>query len=235
MVSVSLYHFNKKFGKIKITGLNEILKMKSEIIKYGKKLGDKNMSPATSGNISVRYGENILITASGTCLSDLAEEDIVLIDKNSNVPEGDKKPSSEKNLHIAVYNLRPDINAIIHCHAPYTSAFAVSHIPLSKPIISENVFYFGEIPVAPYALPGSDKLVENTAKFFVKHDAVLLANHGIVIGAKDIKNAYYLMETAETFAQIYLNSMLLGGAKELSQKEIEEIYDLKQRSIQTSC
>ena len=74
-------------------GLNKILNMKSEIIKYGKKLGDKNMSPATSGNISVRYGENILITASGTCLSDLAEEDIVLIDKNSNVPEGDK------NLH----------------------------------------------------------------------------------------------------------------------------------------
>ena len=98
-------------------GLNEILNMKNEIIKYGKKLGDKNMSPATSGNISVRCGENILITASGTCLSDLAEDEIVLIDKNSNILEGGKKPSSEKNLHIAVYNLRPDINAIIHCHA----------------------------------------------------------------------------------------------------------------------
>ena len=62
-------------------GQNEISKMKNEIIKYGNKLGDKNMSPATSGNISVRCGENILITASGTCLADLSEEDIVLIDK----------------------------------------------------------------------------------------------------------------------------------------------------------
>ena len=210
--------------------INEILEIKKQIIKYGKKLGEKNMSPATSGNISVKTGNNILITGSGTCLADLCEDDIVLIDKNANIVDGNIKPSSEKNLHNAVYAIRPDINAIIHCHAPYTSAFAVCRIPLSKPIISENVFYFGEIPVAEYALPGSEKLVENTAKFFAKHDAVLLANHGIVIGAKDLKNAYYLMETAETYAQIYLNSMLLGGAKELNKKEIEEIYALRSGS-----
>ena len=207
--------------------LNEISELKKQIILYGKKLGEKNMSPATSGNISARFGENILITASGTCLADLCDEDIVLIDQNSNVLNGSKKPSSEKNLHKAIYEIRPDINAIIHCHSPYASAFAVSHIPLSKPIISENVFYFGEIPVAEYALPGSDKLVENTAKYFAKHDAVLLANHGIVIGAGDLKNAYYLMETAETYAQIYINSVILGGAKELSPKDIDEIYAMK--------
>ena len=206
---------------------NNISENKKQIIKYGQKLGEKNMTPATSGNISVRTGENILITGSGTCLSDLNEEEIVLIDKDCNVVDGQIKPSSEKNLHSAIYSIRSDINAIVHCHAPYVSAFAVCHIPLSKPIISENVFYFGEIPVADYALPGSDKLVENTAKYFTKHDAVLLANHGIIIGAKDLKNAYYLMETAETFAQIYLNSMLLGGPKELSKKDIEEIYELR--------
>ncbi len=205
----------------------ELSKSKSEIIKYGKMLGEKNMSPATSGNISVRFENNILITASGTCLYDLEENEIVLIDENSNVINGNKKPSSEKNLHNAIYKIRPDINAIVHCHSPYVSAFAVCHKPLSKPIISENVFYFGEIPLAKYALPGSEKLVENTAKFFAKHNAVLLANHGIVIGAKDLRNAYFLMETAETCAQIYLNSLILGGMKELSKKEVEEIFELR--------
>ncbi len=204
--------------------------IKNLIIKYGKKLYEKNMSPATSGNISARYEENALITASGTCLGDLEKEDIVLIDKNSKVLEGEKKASSEKNLHNKIYELRPDINAIIHCHSPYTSAFAVCHIPLSKPIISENVFYFGEIPVADYALPGSEKLVDNTAKYFLQHNAVLLANHGIIIGAKNLKEAYYLTETAETFAQIYINSMILGGAKELSEKQIKEIYELRNSS-----
>lgn len=205
----------------------ELSKSKSEIIKYGKMLGEKNMSPATSGNISVRFENNILITASGTCLYDLEENEIVLIDENSNVINGNKKPSSEKNLHNAIYKIRPDINAIVHCHSPYVSAFAVCHKPLSKPIISENVFYFGEIPLAKYALPGSEKLVENTAKFFAKHNAVLLANHGIVIGAKDLRNAYFLMETAETCAHIYLNSLILGGMKELSKKEVEEIFELR--------
>lgn len=207
--------------------MNEILELKKDIIKYGKKLGEKNMSPATSGNISVRCGENVLITASGACLGDLEENEIVLINKDAIVIEGEKKASSEKNLHNAVYELRPDINAIIHCHSPYVSAFAVCHKPLSKPLISENVFYFGEIPVADYGLPGSVKLVENTAKFFAKHNAVLMANHGIIIGAKDIKNAFYLMETAETFAQIYINSLILGGAKELSKQDIAEIYELR--------
>lgn len=206
---------------------NDILEHKKEIIKYGKKLGEKNMTPATSGNISVRAEDNVLITASGTCLADLCEEDIVLIDSNSNVLDSDKKASSEKNLHNAIYKLRPDFNAIVHCHSPYVSAFAVAHKPLSKPIISENVFYFGEIPIAEYALPGSEKLVLNTAPLFKNHNAVLMANHGIVIGAKDIKNAYYLMETAETFAQIYLNSMLLGGAKDLTSADIQELYELK--------
>ena len=201
--------------------------LKSKIIEYGKKLSQKNMSPATSGNISARFEDKILITASGTCLGELSFDDIVLIDENANVVEGNKKPSSEKNLHIAIYQIRPDINAIVHCHSPYISAFAVCRIPLSKPIISENVFYFGEIPVADYALPGSNKLVENTAKYFEKHNAVLLANHGIIIGGTDLKNAYYLTEIAETYAQIYLNSLLLGGPKELSQKEIEEIYTLR--------
>lgn len=204
------------------------LELKKEIIKYGQKLGQKNMTPGTSGNISVKIDNNVLISASGTCLADLTEDEIVLMDLDSNSLDG-KRPSSEKNLHNAIYKLRPDINAIIHCHSPYTSAFAVCHIPLSKPIISENVFYFGEIPIADYALPGSEKLVENTAKFFQKHDAVLLANHGIIIGGKNLKETYYKMETAEAYAQIYLNSILLGGAKDLTQNDIEEIYQLREK------
>ena len=201
--------------------------LKLDIIKYGKKLGEKNMTPGTSGNISIRYGENTLISASGTCLAELCEDEIVEIDKNCNVIDSTRKASSEKNLHNAIYQLRPDINAIIHCHSPYVSSFAVCHIPMSKPIISENVFYFGEIPIADYALPGSQKLVDNTAHLFKEHNAVLLANHGIIIGAKNIKNAYYLMETAETYAQIYINTLVLGGAKELTEQDIEENHKLR--------
>lgn len=197
------------------------------IIEYGKRLGEKNYSPGTSGNISIRFENNIMISASGSALGYLESEDVVIMDFDANLISGEKKPSSEKHLHAKIYEMRPDIGAIIHCHAPYVSSFAVAHIPLSKPIISENVFYFGEIPLADYAMPSSDDLVNFTAKYFDRHDAVLMANHGIIIGGKDIKDAYYKMETAETYAQIYLNSILLGGSFDLSKEHIEEIYELR--------
>ncbi len=203
------------------------LKLKLSLIEIGKRLGQKNLCPGTSGNISVRNKNNILISASGSALPDLKLSDIVVMDFNSNVIKGNKKPSSEKKLHAKIYEMRPDINAIVHCHAPYVSSFAVAHMPLSKPIISENVFYFGEIPLADYAMPSSDALVDNTAEFFNNHNAVLMANHGIIVGGKDLKDAYYKMETAETYAQIYLNSMILGGAHDLSPEHIEEIYELR--------
>ena len=76
-------------------------------------------------------------------------------------------------------------------------------------------------------MPSSDKLVENTAKFFDVHDAVLMANHGIIVGGKDLKDAYYKTETAEVYAQIYLQSLMLGSPVDLSRQEIEEIYELR--------
>lgn len=206
---------------------NNEFQKKNSIIEIGKRLGAKNMSPGTSGNMSVRDGNRILISASGSALPELKYEDIVVMDFDSNVLKGNKKPSSEKHLHAKIYEMRPDIQALVHCHSPYVSAFAVAHIPLSKPIISENVFYFGEIPLADYAMPSSDALVDNTAKFFDNHDAVLMANHGIIIGGKNLKDAYYKMETAEVYAQIYLNSMILGGSVDLSQEDISEIYELR--------
>lgn len=204
----------------------EIAKKRS-LIKCGRKLGEKNLSPGTSGNISIRHNNRILISASGSALPDLGFDDIVIMNFHSKVIKGKKKPSSEKHLHAKIYEMRPDINAIVHCHAPYVSSFAVSHIPLSKPIISENVFYFGEIPLAQYAMPSSDELVEYTAKYFDHCDAVLMANHGIIIGGKNLEDAYYKMETAETYAKIYLNSIILGGSVDLSQEHIKEIQGLR--------
>lgn len=185
------------------------------------------MSAGTSGNLSIRYKNSIMISASGSSLSHLKESDIVIIDFDGNVLKGKKKPSSEKHLHAAIYKMRPDINAIVHCHAPYVSSFAVAHKPLSKPIISENVFYFGVIPLAQYAMPSSNALVEFTSKFFENHDAVLMANHGIIIGGKDLQDAYYKTETAETYAQIYLNSLIIGESHDLTPEHISQIYELR--------
>jgi len=199
-----------------------------KIIEYGRLCGEKNYTPGYSGNISARYGEGMLITVSGSSNGYLKEDDLVYTDFGGNSLEDGKKPSSEKFLHIELYKIRPEFNFIIHVHAPYLSSFASSGKDLMAPIMAENVFYFGGIPLAEYALPSSKELVENTVKFFDKYDAVLMANHGFVVGSKTMEDAYMKLELAESYAQVVLNTQILGGAKVLSDEQAKEILDLRQ-------
>lgn len=198
-----------------------------KIIEYGKLCGEKNYTPGYSGNISARYKDGMLITTSGSSNGYLSENDIVCTNFEGKSLEEGKKPSSEKFLHIEIYKQRPDINYIIHVHAPYLSSFASAGKDLMAPIMAENVFYFGGIPLADYALPSTMELVENTVKFFDKFDAVLMANHGFIVASKTIEDAYMKLELAESYAQVVLNTHLLGGAKLLSKKQADEILALR--------
>lgn len=205
----------------------ELKILKEELIKYGKLSGQKNFTPGISGNMSARFGDKILITTSGSANEYLEDDELVLIDFDGNLVEGSKKPSSEKMLHVEYYRQRPDINYILHMHSPYLSTFAACKKALDEPIMPENIFYFGKIPLAEYGLPGSNDLVEKTAKYFKDYNVILMANHGMISAGKTIKEAYLNLELAESYAQVVLQTKLLGGAVMLSEKEVEEINSLK--------
>ena len=208
--------------------MKSIPELKQELIKYGKLAGEKNFTPGVSGNLSARYdNDKVLITASGTANGYLKENDFTLIDYDCNILEGDKKPSSEKLVHIEFYKMRPDINYILHVHSPYLSSFASSGKALDEPIMAENVFYFGEIPLAEYGLPSSTDLVTKTAKYFKDYNAVLMANHGFIVGSSSIEDAYLKLELAESYAQVVLNTKIFGGAVLLNEQQVEEINRLK--------
>lgn len=202
-------------------------KLVEKIICCGRLCGEKNYTPGYSGNISARYKDGMLITTSGSSNGYLKKSDIVYTDFDGKSLEKGKKPSSEKFLHIGIYKLRPEINYILHVHAPCLSSFASAGKDLMKPVMAENVFYFGGIPLAEYALPSSMQLVENTIKFFDKYDAVLMENHGFVVASKTIEDAYMKLELAESYAQVVLNTEILGGAKVLSEKDASAILNLR--------
>lgn len=209
--------------------MNKLQKLKSELIEYGKLAGVKNFTPGYSGNMSARYDEKILITSSGSSNGYLSEDELVIMDYEGNLIEGGKKPSSEKMLHVEFYKQRPDVNYVIHVHSPFLSTFACCRIALDEPVMAENVFYFGQIPLADYGLPSSMDLVEKTAKYFKDYDAVLMANHGFIVGDKTIKDAFLKLELAESYAQVVFNTKLLGGAKLFTDKEVGEINALKNK------
>ena len=205
----------------------ELQELKNELIKYGKLSGEKNFTPGISGNMSARVGDKILITTSGSANGYLEDDELVLIDFDGNLIEGSKKPSSEKMLHVEYYKQRPDINYILHMHSPYLSTFAACKKALDEPIMPENIFYFGEIPLAEYGLPSSADLVLKTSKYFKNYNVILMANHGMITAGKTIKEAYLNLELAESYAQVVLQTKLLGGASVLSEKEVLEINSLK--------
>lgn len=209
--------------------MKTVTDIKQEIIKYGKLAEDKNLTPGISGNMSARFGDKVIITSSGSANGYLSEDDFAIIDLNGNIVEGTKKPSSEKLLHCEFYKKRPDVNYIIHMHSPYLSSFASAGIALDEPIMAENVFYFGQIPLAEYGLPSSDDLVTKTAKYFDEYNAVLMANHGFIVGDETIQDAFLKLTLAESYAQVVLNTRILGGAKILNDEQVKEIYALRKK------
>lgn len=201
---------------------------KQQLIEIGRQLYLKNLTSATSGNLSIRTDEGIYITATGSVLGDLSEKDIILIDLNGKeISEG--KASSEKMLHVEIYRQRPDVNAIIHTHPVYLTSFAACHILLNEAIMAENILYFEDIPVAEYAMPSSMKLVENTVKTLLNRDVAMMANHGAIALADTIEHAFLKMETAEYYANVTLNTKLLGGAKVLSNTDVQDLINLKSK------
>lgn len=206
--------------------LNEL---KSKLIEYGKLAGVKGFTPGFSGNLSARCGDKIIITATGTANGYLKEDDFAVIDFEGNVVEGSKRPSSEKMLHVKFYELRPEINYIFHVHSPYLTSFAASGIEMDENVLAEIVYCFGKIPLAKYALPGSVDLVENTSLYFKDYDVVLMENHGVIVGDRDVEQAYLKLELCEAYAKTLVCSKILGGAKILPEEEVEKIYSLRNK------
>lgn len=205
-------------------------KLKKQISKTGSKLYKKGFASGCSGNISVKVDNNILITPSGFNLAEVEEEDVIVLDLEGNVICGSHKASSEKKLHTEIYKIRPDINSVIHAHLPKCTAFSIAGIPLDKPIHSEVVFTFPNgVPIAEYAMPSTDELAINTAKYFNNNDAVLMANHGAVVVGKDLREAYFKLETLEFYAELSLYTKILGNANELSKDQVNDLIDLRKK------
>jgi L-fuculose-phosphate aldolase len=204
--------------------------LKKQIVKVGKLLYSKDLTAGTSGNISVRTGDTVLITGTGTALGLLEEQDVVEIDMDGNELEEGLKASSEKKMHLAIYKLRPDINAIIHCHSPFSTAFAACRKEIYEPIVAENILYIGKIPIAEYAMPSSLALVDNTVKYFKDYNIVLMANHGIVAASKDIMSAFFDLDITENYAKTYVYSKIISNPYCLSEEDVNDLNKLREEN-----
>ncbi len=200
------------------------LQHRHDICIVGRWLYEQGFVPSTDGNLSVRLAENrILTTPAGTCKGRLDPCDAVITDLEGRRLEGHGEPSTELGMHLLIYRQRRDVHAVCHAHPPIATGFAAAGISLEKPLIAEMVVNLGPVPLAPYAEPGSCELRASLEPFVGQHDAILMANHGVVTCGPDLLTAFRRMECVEHCARITLVTELLGKQSLLSSRDVEKL------------
>ncbi|PKM49913.1 MAG: class II aldolase family protein [Firmicutes bacterium HGW-Firmicutes-7] len=204
--------------------------IRKDICVVGQKLYDKEFVAANDGNISVKINDHeIIITPTGVSKGGMIPEELIKIDLNGKLISGKSMPSSEVKMHLKVYQLNPEVKAVVHAHPPLATAFAVARIPLDRPILSEAVVNLGVVPVADYALPGTDEVPNSIVPFVKEYNAVLLANHGLLTWGSDLTQAYFRMESVEHYCKILYYLKQIGEPKEFNFDQVSALLDIREK------
>jgi L-fuculose-phosphate aldolase len=155
-------------------------------------------------------------------------DDICVVDRNGNQLEGHRRRTSEVQLHLAIYQERTDINAVVHCHPPHATAFSVAREPIPNCVLPEPDIFLGEVPVAPYETPGDKGLADAIRPFINSTNTIILANHGTVSYQTDVERAFWLTEILDSYCRILILAKHIGRIQYLPDCKGLELLRLRQ-------
>ncbi|TWT49162.1 L-fuculose phosphate aldolase [Rubripirellula amarantea] len=181
--------------------------LREKMAEHGRSLFDRGLTSGSSGNISQRLPDGMLITPTNCCLGRLDPDEISRLDSAGNLISG-KPPSKEAFLHGAYYRSRSSEQAIVHLHSTWSVAVScLSDLDpenVLPPITAYFVMRVGRLPLVPYFAPGDMQLADAVEQSVKSARGALLANHGPVIGGRDLDSAVYAVEELEETAKLYL-------------------------------
>lgn len=208
----------------------EAKSIKDWICEVGRRVYNKGFAAANDGNISYRIGENeVLCSPTMICKGFMTPDDICMVDLDGKQLAGKKKRTSEILLHLTIMKERPDIRAVVHCHPPHATAFAVTREAIPQCILPEIEVFMGEVPLAPYETPGGQSFADTVKPFLKATNTIILTNHGTVTFGKTLEEAYWKTEILDAYCRILILSKQLGGVTYLNERESRELLDLKKR------
>ena len=216
---------------------------KHEVVVAAQEMAALGLVTGSSGNVSVRLPDQadsrelLAITPSGRPYATLTAEDIVVTDFDVEPVEGELPPSSETLLHVAIYRARPDVGAVIHTHAVYSSVAAVAGLEI-PPIIDEMMVAIGgAVKVSRYVFPGTQELADSVCEALGERNAALIKSHGAVGVGRDLRQALEVCALVERVAQVFIFASLLGKVDTLPPDVIEaelSIYRMRRQGTQGS-
>ncbi|MHB1224333.1 MAG: class II aldolase/adducin family protein, partial [Gemmatimonadaceae bacterium] len=199
------------------------------MVDAGRRLAAAGLIAGPDGNLSVRLGgDRVLVTPAGAGKGTLEPGDLVVVDMDGRVVDGDDRPSSELAVHLAIYRARADARAVVHAHPPTATGFALAGEDFMAPLLPEIILQMGGVPLVPYSTPGSSALADAVAGAVGSHEAALLANHGAVTLGATLELALQRMESLEHAARIILTARLVGRAIPLTPEQVQALHALRE-------
>lgn len=202
-------------------------RVRDEIVHAGRRMRAAGLLVATEGNLSARLGpDRVLTTPAGADKGELSARELSLVDLQGQRLEG-PAPSTELEMHLAIYRIRDDVGAVVHGHPPYATAFAAAHRALDACVLPEVVVSLGCVPLSAYGTPSTPEVSGAVSALARDHDALLLRNHGAVAMGANVRRAFYVLETVERLAQITWLADALGGAKRLDREQVARLMAVR--------
>jgi L-fuculose-phosphate aldolase len=205
--------------------------LRMEIIAVGRKLWERQYVDGNAGNISARFADRFLLcTPTRISKHDMQPDDICLSDLEGNILVGNRLRTSELLLHLEIYKTNPAARAVVHCHPPHATAFALTGSAPPIGLHSEYETMIGPVAVAPFETPGTQAFAETVRPFVRDHNTILLSNHGVVCWADSVTHAEWLVETFETYCQTWLIAQQIGRPLQpIPDAKILELLEIKRR------
>ena len=202
-----------------------------EICRVGARLREHGLIAGAEGNIAVRLGPGrLLVTPRGRSKADLVPDDLVEVGLDGTPVRGGNAASTELRMHLTIFQVRPDVQAVVHAHPPTATGFATAGQSLNCECIPELLATVGQVPLVPYGMTGTDELSEQMRPFLAEHDALLLANHGAVTMGGTLEQAHLRMESVEQAAKILLTARILGGPVRLDAGDVGRLLAARDAS-----
>jgi L-fuculose-phosphate aldolase len=199
----------------------------ADIVEAGRRMYQLRLVVGLEGNLSARLpGGRFLCSPAGSCKGYLKPDELVEVDAAGR-PLGPGKPSTEIAMHMAIYEERPELNAVAHGHPAHATAFAAAGRALDRCLLPEIIVGLGQVPVSDYGTPSTGEVAAALRPWIRQHDAVLLRNHGVVVAATTVMGALYTLESVEQLATIEWLSAAIGGGKALNSTQVEQLHSIR--------
>lgn len=201
-------------------------KLKEQLVQLHLELPKNNLVVWTSGNISARDPESgyVAIKPSGVLYEDLRSKDVVILDLDGNIIEGDLKPSSDIGSHLYIYRQRSDISGVVHTHSPYATAFAAIGEPIPVYLTAQADEFGGEIPCGGFALIGGEQIGKIVVDSIGDSPAVLLKNHGVFTVGPTAEAALKAAVMVEDIARTVWIAKQIGTPEEIPQELVDKLH-----------